>query len=60
MLLQVPVRDTCPQKRWSRKLSEIGVTTITIMRTKKDSLCHLRDLVIPFGISIVIEVERKV
>lgn len=43
-----------------QKVSGVGVTTVTIMRTKKDSLCHLRDLIIPFGISIVIEAERSV
>lgn len=30
----------------------IRVTTVTIMRTKKGMLCHLRDLIVPFGISI--------
>lgn len=58
-LLQVPIRDTCPQKRWSKKVSGIGVTTVTIMRTKNDSLSHLKDLIVLFGISIVIEAERR-
>ena len=41
-------------------MPEIGVTAVTIMKTRNDSLCHLRDLIIPFGISIVIAAERRV
>lgn len=60
LLRQVPTRDTCPQKKWYKNVSGIGVTTLTIMSTKKESLYHLRDLIVPFGISIVLEAERRV
>lgn len=60
LLLQVSIRNTCPQKRWSKEVCGIRVTTVTIMRTKKGMLCHLRDLIVPFGISIVVQAERGV
>lgn len=42
LLLQVPIRDThLSSKEVVQKVSGVGVTTATIMKTKKESLHHL-------------------
>lgn len=53
LLLQVPIR---PQRRWSKKVSRVGVTTATILKIKKESTASLRDLIIPQGLA---EWERQ-
>lgn len=40
-------------------MSGIGVTTAIIVKTKKESLHHLGDLIIPLGISTVTEAEEE-
>lgn len=58
LLLQVPIRDTYPQRTWSKKVSGVGVTTATIMKTKKESLHHLGSYH-PSGVSQLGEAEEE-
>lgn len=60
MLLLVPIRHIyLSSKEVVQKMSGIGVTTSTILRTKKKSLYHLGDFIIPFGLSKMIEAEEE-